>query len=203
MIKKKNVVVIDDQGDLLHLLTVSFIDNPTIQLVRTSSELDAVNQALGLEDYFIIVNEEGLKNDITQLVKRLHARNRFTIAPIIVATGKRYELSEDVQKLVPVISVIPKDVEPARLGHHLSNIIDSIESNRNLNALSGLPGNNVIGRKIRDCKAAEKDFAVMYIDLDKRFLQGRPGAALPVAYAHGFDARMWCRNRLRGPCGRR
>ena len=166
MIKKKNVVVIDDQGDLLHLLTVSFIDNPTIQLVRTSSDLDAVNQALGLEDYFIIVNEEGLKNDITPLVKRLHARNRFTIAPIIVATGKRYELSEDVQKLVPVISVIPKDVEPARLGHHLSNIIDSIESNRNLNALSGLPGNNVIGRKIRDCKAAEKDFAVMYIDLD-------------------------------------
>ena len=166
MIKKKNVVVIDDQGDLLHLLTVSFIDNPTIQLVRTSSELDAVNQALGLEDYFIIVNEEGLKNDITPLVKRLHARNRFTIAPIIVATGKRYELSEDVQKLVPVISVIPKDVEPARLGHHLCNIIDSIESNRNLNALSGLPGNNVIGRKIRDCKAAEKDFAVMYIDLD-------------------------------------
>ena len=166
MIKKKNVVVIDDQGDLLHLLTVSFIDNPTIQLVRTSSDLDAVNQALGLEDYFIIVNEEGLKNDITPLVKRLHARNRFTIAPIIVATGKRYELSEDVQKLVPVISVIPKDVEPARLGHHLCNIIDSIESNRNLNALSGLPGNNVIGRKIRDCKAAEKDFAVMYIDLD-------------------------------------
>ena len=50
------VIVIDDQGDLLHLLTVSFIDNPTIQLVRTSSDLDAVNQALGLEDYFIIVN---------------------------------------------------------------------------------------------------------------------------------------------------
>ena len=166
MDKKKNVVVIDDLGDLLHLLTLSFIDNPTVQLIQTSSDIEDVNKTLGLENYFIIVNEEGLKNDITQLVKYLHARNKFTVAPIIVATGKRYELSDDVQKLVPVISVIPKDIEPARLGHHLGNIIDSIESNRNLNALSGLPGNNVIGQKIRDCKADEKDFAVMYIDLD-------------------------------------
>ena len=166
MDKKKNVVVIDDLGDLLHILTLSFIDNPMVQLILTSSDIEDVNKTLGLENYFIIVNEEGLKNDITQLVKYLHARNKFTVAPIIVATGKRYELSDDVQKLVPVISVIPKDIEPARLGHHLGNIIDSIESNRNLNALSGLPGNNVIGQKIRDCKADEKDFAVMYIDLD-------------------------------------
>lgn len=166
MDKKKNIVVIDDLGDLLHLLTLSFIDNSSIQLVRTSSDLESVNKTLGLEDYFIIVNEDGLKNDITELVKHLYDRKKFTIAPIIVATGKRVALSEDVQKLVPVISVIHKDVEPARLGHHLNNIIDSIESNRNLNALSGLPGNTVINQKINDCKAIDADFAVLYIDLD-------------------------------------
>ena len=166
MDKKKNIVVIDDLGDLLHLLTLSFIDNSSIQLVRTSSDLESVNKTLGLEDYFIIVNEDGLKNDITELVKHLYDRKKFTIAPIIVATGKRVALSEDVQKLVPVISVIHKDVEPARLGHHLNNIIDSIESNRNLNALSGLPGNTVINQKIYDCKATDADFAVLYIDLD-------------------------------------
>lgn len=166
MDKKKNIVVIDDLGNLLHLLTLSFIDNSSIQLVRTSSDLESVNKTLGLEDYFIIVNEDGLKNDITELVKHLYDRKKFTIAPIIVATGKRVALSEDVQKLVPVISVIHKDVEPARLGHHLNNIIDSIESNRNLNALSGLPGNTVINQKINDCKAIDADFAVLYIDLD-------------------------------------
>lgn len=166
MDKKKNIVVIDDLGNLLHLLTLSFIDNSSIQLVRTSSDLESVNKTLGLEDYFIIVNEDGLKNDITELVKHLYDRKKFTIAPIIVATGKRVALSEDVQKLVPVISVIHKDVEPARLGHHLNNIIDSIESNRNLNALSGLPGNTVINQKIYDCKATDADFAVLYIDLD-------------------------------------
>lgn len=166
MDKKKNIVVIDDLGNLLHLLTLSFIDNSSIQLVRTSSDLESVNKTLGLEDYFIIVNEDGLKNDITELVKHLYDRKKYTIAPIIVATGKRVALSEDVQKLVPVISVIHKDVEPARLGHHLNNIIDSIESNRNLNALSGLPGNTVINQKIYDCKATDADFAVLYIDLD-------------------------------------
>ena len=166
MNKKKNVVVIDDRGDLFHLLTLSFIVNPTIQLIRTSSDTDELDKTLLLEDYLIIVNEEGLRADITELVRGLHVRNKFTIAPIVVATGKRYELSEDVLKLVPVISVISKDVDPSLLGHHLSNFIDSIDSNRNLNALSGLPGNNVIGLKIRDCKADDKDFAVMYIDLD-------------------------------------
>jgi len=107
-----------------------------------------------------------LNADITKLVKGLHYRNKFTIAPIVVATGKRYQLSDDVLKLVPVISVISKDVDPSLLGHHLGNFIESIGSNRDLNALSGLPGNNVIGQKIRDCKAVDKDFAVMYIDLD-------------------------------------
>ena len=166
MNKKKNVVVIDDRGDLIHLLTLSFIDNPAIQLVRTSSDTEELDKTLILEDYLIIVNEEGLKADITELVKGLHVRNKFTVAPIVVATGKRYELSDDVLKLVPVISVISKDIDPLLLGHHLGNFIDSIDSNRNLNALSGLPGNNVIGQKIRDCKASDKDFAVMYIDLD-------------------------------------
>ena len=166
MNKKKNVVVIDDRGDLFHLLTLSFIDNPAIQLVRTSSDTEELDKTLILEDYLIIVNEEGLKADITELVKGLHVRNKFTVAPIVVATGKRYELSDDVLKLVPVISVISKDIDPSLLGHHLGNFIDSIDSNRNLNALSGLPGNNVIGQKIRDCKASDKDFAVMYIDLD-------------------------------------
>ena len=66
MDKKKNVVVIDDLGDLLHILTLSFIDNPTVQLIQTSSDIEDVNKTLGLENYFIIVNEEGLKNDITQ-----------------------------------------------------------------------------------------------------------------------------------------
>ena len=92
MDKKKNVVVIDDLGDLLHILTLSFIDNPMVQLIQTSSGIEDVNKTLGLENYFIIVNEEGLKNDITQLVKYLHARNKFTVAPIIVATGKRYAM---------------------------------------------------------------------------------------------------------------
>jgi diguanylate cyclase (GGDEF)-like protein len=125
-----------------------------------------LDDLLGIEDYLILINEDSLKSDIRDLVGYLFNRTQYNITPIIVATGKEFDLSDDVQKLVPVISVLRKDVPPAILGHYLVNLLNSFESNRNLNALSGLPGNNVIDRKLSDSIESGKDFALMYIDLD-------------------------------------
>ena len=166
MIKSKNIIVIDDNGDLVELLTKAIHDNETVQLIQASSEIDKLDDLLGIEDYLILINEDSLKSDIRDLVGYLYNRTQYNITPIIVATGKEFDLSDDVQKLVPVISVLRKDVPPAILGHYLVNLLNSFESNRNLNALSGLPGNNVIDRKLSDSIESGKDFALMYIDLD-------------------------------------
>ncbi len=166
MIKNKNIIVIDDNGDLVELLTKAIHDNETVQLIQASSEIDKLDDLLGIEDYLILINEDSLKSDIRDLVGYLYNRTQYNITPIIVATGKEFDLSDDVQKLVPVISVLRKDVPPAILGHYLVNLLNSFESNRNLNALSGLPGNNVIDRKLSDSIKSGKDFAMMYIDLD-------------------------------------
>lgn len=166
MTKNKNIIVIDDNGDLVELLTKAIHDNETVQLIQASSEIDKLDDLLGIEDYLILINEDSLKSDIQDLVGYLFNRTQYNITPIIVATGKEFDLSDDVQKLVPVISVLRKDVPPAILGHYLVNLLNSFESNRNLNALSGLPGNNVIDRKLSDSIESGKDFALMYIDLD-------------------------------------
>jgi diguanylate cyclase (GGDEF)-like protein len=151
---------------LVELLTKAIHDNETVQLIQASSEIDKLDDLLGIEDYLILINEDSLKSDIRDLVGYLFNRTQYNITPIIVATGKEFDLSDDVQKLVPVISVLRKDVPPAILGHYLVNLLNSFESNRNLNALSGLPGNNVIDRKLSDSIESGKDFALMYIDLD-------------------------------------
>lgn len=166
MIKSKNIIVFDDNGDLVELLTKAIHDNETVRLIQASSEIDKLDDLLGIEDYLILINEDSLKSDIRDLVGYLYNRTQYNITPIIVATGKEFDLSDDVQKLVPVISVLRKDVPPAILGHYLVNLLNSFESNRNLNALSGLPGNNVIDRKLSDSIESGKDFAMMYIDLD-------------------------------------
>ncbi len=166
MIKSKNIIVIDDNGDLVELLTKAIHDNETVLFIQASSEIDKLDDLLGIEDYLILINEDSLKSDIRDLVGYLYNRTQYNITPIIVATGKEFDLSDDVQKLVPVISVLRKDVPPAILGHYLVNLLNSFESNRNLNALSGLPGNNVIDRKLNDSIESGKDFALMYIDLD-------------------------------------
>lgn len=166
MTKSKNIIIIDDNGDLVELLTKAIGDNETVLLTQTSSDIDKLDNLLGIEDYLILINEDSLKADIRALVGFLYNRTMYTITPIIVATGKEFDLNDDVQKLVPVISVLRKDVPPAILGHYLINLLNSFESNRNLNALSGLPGNNVIDRKLSDCIDSGKDFAMMYIDLD-------------------------------------
>ena len=166
MSKKKNIVVIDDVGDLVQLLGTAFQKYEAIGLTQVSSEVDQLNEILDVEDYMIIINEGNLNTDIRQLVEFLYSRTKYTIAPIIVATDKPFNLSDDVKKLIPVISVISKNANPQRLGHHLSNIIDSIESNRNQNALSGLPGSNVITSQLIEKVQSGKDFAMMYIDLD-------------------------------------
>ena len=66
---------------------------------------------------------------------------------------KMSELVEDLKK-----SLISPDEDFVK--------IDSIESNRNQNALSGLPGSNVITSQLIEKVQSGKDFAMMYIDLD-------------------------------------
>ena len=106
MNKGKNIVVIDDVGDLVQLLGTAFQKYETISLTQVSSDVDQLNEILDVEDYMIIINEGNLNTDIRQLVEFLYSRTKYTIAPIIVATDKPFNLSDDVKKLIPVISVI-------------------------------------------------------------------------------------------------
>lgn len=162
----KNIVVIDDNGDLYASLDQLFAGNTGIQVTLTGSSDDELRDNLSLEDYMIIINYTGLKAEIRQLVTDLYNRNSYCITPIIVATDEAYPVTTEQQMIVPIVSVLRKTYDPIALRHHLTNIIDTIESNRDLNALSGLPGNNVINRRLQECIDGGRDFAMMYIDLD-------------------------------------
>lgn len=167
MNRQKNIIVIDDKGDLYQSLLETFKnDGAVISLMRCGSSIEVLREKMGIEDYLIVINEDGLATDIRELVTFLRNRLKYVITPIIVATDKAFNLSAEEQKLVPDINVIRKAFDPKLLRHHLINILDSIESNRNLNALSGLPGSAVIDHKLSDCLRSGKRFALMYIDLD-------------------------------------
>lgn len=166
MERKRDIIVIDDKGDLLQSLERAFKGDRQVRLVLSSSSFDELNEKLGIENYMIIINEGDLNTDIRELVIYLHQRSKYVITPIIVATSKEFNLSDEEQKLVPVISVIHKNFNPLALRHHLGNILDSIESNRNLNPHTGLPSNIIINQKLINLINGSKDFAFMYIDLD-------------------------------------
>ena len=166
MKEKRDIVVIDDKGDLLQSLENTFEGDYQVRLVHSTSSINDLTNKLDIEDYLIIINEGDLNTDIRALVGFLYQRLEHVIAPIIVATSKEFNLSDEEQKFAPVISVIRKNFNPIALRHHINNILDSIESNRNLNPLSGVPGNIVINQKLVNLIDGNQDFAFMYIDLD-------------------------------------
>ncbi|MBQ4292654.1 MAG: diguanylate cyclase [Muribaculaceae bacterium] len=165
MEKNKNIVVIDDAGDLRKTLSELFRDSD-INIVPAKSDRDDLNRKLGFDDYLIVINETGLNDNLTSLVAYLNGRFLFCITPIIIASGNADLLKKGDMMEVPIVNYIHKPFNTAALRHHWTNILETIESNRDLVALTGLPGNKVINRRLFDTLKRGDDFAMMYIDLD-------------------------------------
>ena len=71
---RKTIVIIDDSGALLNRLQQLFSADSDIRIVASTSAKDDWADKLHVDDYLIIINEDGLKTSMKQLVDNIKHR---------------------------------------------------------------------------------------------------------------------------------
>lgn len=166
MLNNKYVVIIDDSRDVIDMAEKLFKAEKDFEFIHSTSEKEDVKTALNNMPDLIIINEDGIENNIFNLCDRIRRDKDNSITPIIVTSTNK---DEDFR--VKVLSClveyyIRKPLKEEYFYHTIKNLSRLIYSNRCISPLTNLPGNVQIDAELKRRIAKKKLYAVLYTDLD-------------------------------------
>jgi diguanylate cyclase (GGDEF)-like protein len=167
MINTKEIVIIDDKGDVFELTSSIFKkEKDEYDLIRASSEKDSINNALAEVPNLIIINADGIQKDALKICETIRKNLDNSITPIIV-TGSVKDVDYRVEFLKRIVEYyIPKPLNKIYFYYTIKNLSRLIDANRCISNLTGLPGNMQIEIELKKRVSGKKLFAVLYVDLD-------------------------------------
>ena len=167
MINIKEIIVIDDCGDVYELVKkVLNKEKEEYDITLSTSNKDDINKALEEIPSLIIINGDNIKKDLLKTCDYIRKNPENRITPIIVTSeNKDKEFRIEVLKRV-VEYYIAKPLHPKYFYYTIKNLSRLIDANRCISNLTGLPGNAQIEIELKRRVNSRKLFAVLYADLD-------------------------------------
>lgn len=160
----KDIYIIEDSGDIYNKLKNIFKEEKDYLLRKIETEQleDAIKNIPDL----IIINEDGIQEDIINICQKVRRHNDNSITPIIVISSDiRKEHRIDILKN-SVEYFIKAPMDEQYIYYTVKNIIRLMQTNRTVSPLTGLPGNVQIQVEIKKRILGKNEFAVLYLDLD-------------------------------------
>lgn len=149
--------------DVLIVLKDIVKEEETFELIQSKSEIDDLKSKMR-RDYFIIyIDYDSIDMDVNDVVDLI--RNYLSSLPLIVVVSDDTSIFDETK--IPHVSFMPCSINKEVFHQQLTNTIKILKYNRNIKNISHFPGNFVIGQVIRDKIENNKDFAIMYVDIDK------------------------------------
>lgn len=114
----------------------------------------------------IIINEDGVDEDIIKLCNKIRENEDNSITPIIVISSIK-EKEHRVKILQACVEhYIKAPIDEEYLYYTVKNVIRLLDTNRRMSPLTGLPGNVQIQTEIKKRLLNNEQFSILYIDLD-------------------------------------
>ena len=160
----QDIYIIEDSGYIYNKLKNIFKEEKDYLLRKIETEQleDAIKNIPDL----IIINEDGIQEDIINICQKVRRHNDNSITPIIVISSDiRKEHRIDILKN-SVEYFIKAPMDEQYIYYTVKNIIRLMQTNRTVSPLTGLPGNVQIQVEIKKRILRKNEFAVLYLDLD-------------------------------------
>ena len=160
----QDIYIIEDSGYIYNKLKNIFKEEKDYLLRKIETEQleDAIKNIPDL----IIINEDGIQEDIINICQKVRKDNDNSITPIIVISSDiRKEHRIDILKN-SVEYFIKAPMDEQYIYYTVKNIIRLMQTNRTVSPLTGLPGNVQIQVEIKKRILRKNEFAVLYLDLD-------------------------------------
>ena len=167
MINIREIVIIDDKGDVAEIVSSIFKkEKDEYDFTVSSSNKEDIVKALEEIPSLIIVNADGLNKDPLKICEMIRKNPENSITPMIV-TGTIKDVEYRVEFLKKTVEYyIPKPLNKIYFYYTIKNLSRLIDANRCISNLTGLPGNAQIEIELKKRISSKKLFAVLYADLD-------------------------------------
>lgn len=160
----QEIYLIDDGNNIKAKLTELFKKEKEYKFKKAKTE--EIENVLKNIPALIIINEDGIKEDIIKLCNQIRQNEDNSITPIIViSSNKEKEHRIEILKAC-VEHYIKEPIDDEYLYYTIKNVIRLLDTNRRVSPLTGLPGNVQIQAEMKKRLLNKEDFAVLYIDLD-------------------------------------
>ena len=160
----QDIYIIEDSGYIYNKLKNIFKEEKDYLLRKIETEQleDAIKNIPDL----IIINEDGIQEDIINICQKVRRHNDNSITPIIVISSDiRKEHRIDILRN-SVEYFIKAPMDEQYIYYTVKNIVRLMQTNRTVSPLTGLPGNVQIQVEIKKRILRKNEFAVLYLDLD-------------------------------------
>lgn len=107
-----------------------------------------------------------MKKDFNELTEFIRNNSFFLTIPIVVLSSDDNAVNNPNYLEMPIITHVKKPINMDIANDRLHYLIEIFESNKNINDISGLPGNDIITKKIQSEIDNQSNFSLLYIDLD-------------------------------------
>ena len=160
----QEIYLIDDGTDLKSKLTELFKKEKDYKFKKAkTNEIETVLKNIPA---LIIINEDGIQDDITKLCNKIRENEDNSITPIIVISSNK-EKEHRIKILRACVEhYIKSPIDEEYLYYTIKNVIRLLDTNRRVSPLTGLPGNVQIQAEMKKRLLNKEDFAILYLDLD-------------------------------------
>jgi len=158
------IYIIDDDSSSVEVFKELFRDEKDYKFISVKTE--QIDMALKNIPLLIVINEDSIKIDIIEICKKIRKDEDNTITPVIVVSSNNSRehrmkiLNESIEYF------IKKPVDEGYLYYTIKNLTRLLKTNRRISPLTGLPGNVQIQAELKKNLSKNKDFSVLYLDLD-------------------------------------
>lgn len=166
MLNTKSIIIIDDTKEVYEFAKEIFKEEQDYEFTLSSSDKEAIHDALASIPNLIIINGDNLKRDVLKVCEFIRKNSDNAITPMVVtASSKDVDFRVEVLKRV-VEYYIPKPLHEVYFYYTIKNLSRLIDANRCISNLTGLPGNIQIEIELKRRVSGKKLYAILYIDLD-------------------------------------
>lgn len=160
----REIYIIDDEKELKCELQKRFARDKMFKFKR--GNMQDLDSALKDIPALIIINEDGIQEDVVELCRKIRDNDDNAITPIIVISSNQEKEHkwEILKATASYVIKTPIDIE--MMYYTIVNIIELLYINRKVSPLTSLPGNVQIQAEMKKRLAKKEYFVMLYIDLD-------------------------------------
>lgn len=160
----QEIYLIDDGNELKNKLVELFKNEKDYKFKKAKTT--QIENVLKNIPALIIINEDGIDEDIISLCNQIRSNEDNSITPIIVISSNK-EKQHRIKILQTCVEhYIKAPIDEEYLYYTVKNVIRLLDTNRRVSPLTGLPGNVQIQAEMKKRLLNKEEFAILYIDLD-------------------------------------